>query len=150
MDTTLALAPKPAVAAPSYAPEQQPPSDKKVPIVKGLDASATLPAEKPFVAQVVTARLSGTAFPENPGEIVPEERTLRPYDTPMLPSNKDPEEEATAEEHAATEPVKVATAGDTIDRVDENAVAETARNETAPERKQETAKLPEESGDTKT
>ncbi len=104
MDTTLTLAPKTAIPALSYAPEQRPPSDKKVPVVKGVDASATLPAERPFVAQVVTARLSGTAFPDNPGEIAPDERTLRPYNTPMLPGEKDPEEDVSQEGITASSP----------------------------------------------
>lgn len=57
----------------------------KVQAVEPTDPSATLPDKKPFVAQVVTARLSGADYPENPAEIAPPERTLRPYDVPMLP-----------------------------------------------------------------
>jgi hypothetical protein len=115
MDTTRALAPITAIPALNYAPEQQQPSDKKVPVVKGVDASATLPAEKPFVAQVVTARLSGTAFPENPGEIAPDERTLRPYNMPMLPGEKDPEEQAQQEEITAAESANRSTPEVTLD-----------------------------------
>lgn len=57
--------------------------------VEGTDQSATLPSNKPFVAQVVNARLSGAEYPENPAEIVPPDRTLRPYDVPMLPYDRD-------------------------------------------------------------
>lgn len=57
----------------------------KVHAVEPTDKGATLPDNKPFVAQVVTARLSGSEYPENPAEIAPPDRTLRPYDVPMLP-----------------------------------------------------------------
>ncbi|MEJ6402575.1 hypothetical protein [Yoonia sp. 2307UL14-13] len=70
---------------------RQPPSDTKVPRVQKLGESATLPSEGPFIAQVVNARLSGDDFPESPGEIAPSERTLRPYDVPMLPAEKSKE-----------------------------------------------------------
>jgi hypothetical protein len=93
MNTTLAFAPRPIAAVP-YLAMREPPTDTKVPVVKVVDEPATLPANKPFVAQVVTARLSGSTFPENPGEIAPPDRTLRPYDTPMLPST-----DVTSEKH---------------------------------------------------
>jgi hypothetical protein len=63
----------------------------KVSKVAASDQMTTLPADKPFVAQVVSARLSGTDFPQNPSEIVPPDRTLRPYDVPMLPYSKEAE-----------------------------------------------------------
>ena len=88
MDTTLTLPPKP-IGAIAHVPEQMRTPDKKVPVVKALDRAATLPSDKTFVAQVVNARLSGSEFPENPGEIAPPERTLRPYSVPMLPFDKD-------------------------------------------------------------
>ncbi|MEL6682997.1 MAG: hypothetical protein AAFQ09_10165 [Pseudomonadota bacterium] len=97
MDTTLTFAPK-TVAAMPYVAEREPPRDNKVPVVKGFEGAATLPANKPFVAQVVNARLSGTDFPEQPGEIVPAERTLRPYGTPMLPSENRTEPEPAPQE----------------------------------------------------
>ncbi|MEL6684966.1 MAG: hypothetical protein AAFN63_13020 [Pseudomonadota bacterium] len=96
MDTALTL-PPPAAAATSAAPAVPRAITTKVQAVDGADGSATLPANKPFVAQVVTARLSGYEFPNNPGEIAPPERTLRPYDMPMLPSDSsDAEEDAPA------------------------------------------------------
>jgi hypothetical protein len=58
---------------------------KKVTPIDASNKSLARPAERPFVAQVVTARLSGTEFPQNPSEIAPPDRTLRPYDVPMLP-----------------------------------------------------------------
>ncbi|HEV8034748.1 hypothetical protein [Yoonia sp.] len=57
----------------------------KVQAIEPTDPSATLPDNKHYVAQVVTARLSGAEYPDNPSEIAPPERTLRPYDVPMLP-----------------------------------------------------------------
>lgn len=60
----------------------------KTTTVQAVDADngpGTLPAEKPFVAQFVAARLAGTDFPANASQITPPDRTLRPYDVPMLP-----------------------------------------------------------------
>lgn len=99
MDTSVTFAPK-AIAAAPYTPTREAFRETKVPVVQKLDGAATLPADKPFVAQVVSARLSGTEFPEQPGEITPEERKLRPYGTPMLPSNGEaPKESGTAPEN---------------------------------------------------
>jgi len=85
MDTSLTFPTTPAAAATDAAPILPRAITTKVQVVDGAEPSATLPDNKPFVAQVVTARLSGSAFPENPAEIAPPERTLRPYDVPMLP-----------------------------------------------------------------
>lgn len=115
METQLTFAPKVAAATPPLAPELQPPSDKKVPVVKALDGSTTLPAERPFVAQVVTARLSGTAFPDNPSDIAPPERTLRPYGTPMLPSEKLPEPEEVTQDAATVDEQQPADENDTLE-----------------------------------
>ncbi|MFO8127370.1 hypothetical protein [Yoonia sp.] len=84
MDTSLNLLPLVTVAA-AAAPALPRAVTTKVHAVQQAENSATLPANKPFVAQVVTARLSGSAYPENPSEIAPPDRTLRPYDIPMLP-----------------------------------------------------------------
>ncbi len=84
MDTSLNLS-NPAAVASNTAPVLPRAVTTKVQAVEGTDNSATLPANKPFVAQVVTARLSGSEFPQNPAEIAPPDRTLRPYDVPMLP-----------------------------------------------------------------
>ena len=84
MDTSLNL-PAPALQAASPAPVTNTAITKKVTPVDASHQSATRPTEKPFVAQVVSARLSGTEFPEKNGEIAPPDRTLRPYDVPMLP-----------------------------------------------------------------
>jgi hypothetical protein len=84
MDTSLSL-PAPAATLTATSPVLPRAVTTKVQAVETADNSATLPAEKPFVAQIVTARLSGSEFPENPAEIAPPERTLRPYDVPMLP-----------------------------------------------------------------
>lgn len=77
--------PAPAATAAAAGPILPRAITTKVQAVEPTDPSATLPDNKPFVAQVVTARLSGTDYPENPAEIAPPERTLRPYDVPMLP-----------------------------------------------------------------
>lgn len=103
METTLTIAPK-GVSAITYVPEQVQRVDTQVPKVKAVDSAATLPADKIFVAQVVNARLSGTAFPENPSEIAPPERVLKPYNMPMLPAEK---EEPPAETAKAEEPVTI-------------------------------------------
>jgi len=85
MDTSLTFPTTPAVAATGTLPLLPRADTTKVQAVERSGLGATLPANKPFVAQVVTARLSGSEFPENPAEIAPPERTLRPYDVPMLP-----------------------------------------------------------------
>ncbi len=102
MDISLNI-PSPAAAATTAATVLPRAITTKVQAVEGGETSATLPSDKPFVAQVVTARLSGTEYPENPTEIAPPDRTLRPYDVPMLPYDSD----ATANESAATAPMDV-------------------------------------------
>lgn len=92
MDTTLTLSP-PAAAATNAAPAVPRAITTKVQAIDSAENSATLPSNKPFVAQVVTARLSGSEYPENPSEIAPPERTLRPYDVPMLPYDSGEEAE---------------------------------------------------------
>jgi len=84
MDTSLNL-PAPAALANATTPPPPRAITTKVQAIEVTDDAATLPANKPFVAQVVTARLSGSEFPENLAEIAPADRTLRPYDVPMLP-----------------------------------------------------------------
>ena len=88
MDISLNLAPSTSASA-MAAPLLERAITTKVPAIEAADKAATLPANKPFVAQVVTARLSGAEFPENPTEIAPPDRTLRPYDVPMLPYEED-------------------------------------------------------------
>jgi len=84
MDTSLNL-PAPVAVANATTPPLPRAMTTKVQAIEATDNAATLRANKPFVAQVVTARLSGSEFPENPAEIAPADRTLRPYDVPMLP-----------------------------------------------------------------
>lgn len=99
MDTTLALPTAKAVSPVPYALEQrQDYADDKVPTTQALDGITVRPTDQAFVAQVVTARLSGTAFPENPSEIAPPERTLKPYNVPMLPYDKEEPVVETSEE----------------------------------------------------
>lgn len=106
MDTSLSsLAPSPiASTAPSPLPRAV---TTRVQAIETADDAATLPANKPYVAPIISARLSGTDFPENPTEIVPSDRTLRPYDMPMLPSER-PTDEATATGDEAQETLSVA------------------------------------------
>lgn len=87
METTLNIAPK-GIPATNYVPPQAQQTVHEIPKVKPVTASPTLPADKVFIAQVVAARLSGTVYPETPGEISPAERTLKPYSVPMLPSGE--------------------------------------------------------------
>ena len=83
MDTSLNI---PAPAAVSQATPALPRAiTTKVQALERANTSATLPSEKPFVAQVVNAQLAGTDVPDTPSDIAPAERTLRPYDVPMLP-----------------------------------------------------------------
>jgi hypothetical protein len=89
MDTSLNIpAPSTLLAAPASVLDRYVTS--KVAPIDASDSAATRSSEKPFVAQVVTERLSGTEFPENPGEIAPQGRTLRPYNVPMLPYSAKP------------------------------------------------------------
>ncbi len=90
MDTSLNLNAAAPVLAPAT-PTSERANTTRVAKIEGSDAGATLPSDKPFVAQVVSARLDGAAFPDNPAEIAPPERTLRPYDVPMLPFESDAE-----------------------------------------------------------
>lgn len=92
MDTSLNL--HPPAAALQTGPVLPRAVTTQVQAIEMTDDPATLPSNKPFVAQVVSARLSGSDFPENPSEIAPPERTLRPYDVPMLPFA--PEDDMTA------------------------------------------------------
>lgn len=89
MDTTLNTL-MPAATIPQSSPVLERAKTTKVQAVDPDTGPAMLPDSKPFVAQVVAARLSGTDFPETLNEIAPPERTLRPYGVPMLPS--DPKE----------------------------------------------------------
>lgn len=88
MEISLNLAPS-ANASATTAPLLERATTTKVSAIEAADTAATLPANKPFVAQVVAARLSGAEYPENPTEIAPPDRTLRPYDVPMLPYEQD-------------------------------------------------------------
>ena len=85
MDTSLTLSAPATAAVAASSPVLERANTTKVNAAERADRGATLPANKPFVAQVVSARLSGDEFPDNPAEIAPKERTLRPYDVPMLP-----------------------------------------------------------------
>ena len=100
MDTTLNLSSPTAMAA-TPVPVTDQAITRKVTPVDARNTQTTRPAEKPFVAQVVSARLSGTDFPQNPGEIAPADRTLRPYDVPMLPS-READELSAADTNAET------------------------------------------------
>lgn len=83
METTLNI---PAAAGPVQAAPSLPRAiTTKVQAVEQSDAAATLPSNKPFVAQIVSTQLSGSEQAESPAEIAPPDRTLRPYDVPMLP-----------------------------------------------------------------
>jgi hypothetical protein len=87
MDHSLQLPPT-AHAAMPYAADARRVPDTVVPPVRAVQQSATLPPKRPFVAQAVVARLQAAGFSDPPAEILPEDRTLRPYGVPMLPADK--------------------------------------------------------------
>ena len=103
MDTALNLSPS-AVLATTAGTVIDRAITRKVTPIDTNDRETTRPAEKPFVAQVVNARLSGADYPENPSEIAPPERTLRPYDVPMLPSSPISESDLIAKEPERDDP----------------------------------------------
>lgn len=76
------------------APRQVP--DTVVAPIKSAQSPATLPPDRPFVAQAVAARLQDGGSAEDPAEILPDDRVLRPYGMPMLPADK-PETDSTAQ-----------------------------------------------------
>ncbi|WP_322891314.1 MULTISPECIES: hypothetical protein [unclassified Yoonia] len=94
MDPSLHLTPTSPAAMPYAAQARQLP-DTMVAPVRSAQAPATLPPERPFVAQAVAARLQDGGFAEDPAEILPDDRVLRPYGMPMLPADK-PEDDSTA------------------------------------------------------
>ena len=87
MDPSLHLTPTSPAAIPYAAQPRQLP-DTTVAPVRQAQGATTLPPERPFVAQAVAARLQDGGFAESPAEILPDERVLRPYCTPMLPADK--------------------------------------------------------------
>lgn len=113
MDTSLTLSASPAITASETTPVLPRAVTTRVQAVEGAERGATLPDSKPFVAQVVTARLSGSDFPENPAEIAPPERTLRPYDVPMLPFDSGDAAVEIADTDGAEERTKMVTQSDT-------------------------------------
>ena len=88
MQTTPTLPPKGIMTTPYVAAQMQR-IEKEVPTVSHVETTAILPSDRVLIAQIVNARLSGTQFPENPVEIVPTDRKLKPYDVPMLPYEKE-------------------------------------------------------------
>jgi hypothetical protein len=84
MDTALNLPLPAAAVSPDVSPIERA-ITTKVQALEKTDRPATLPPDRPFVAQAVSARLSVDDIPDDPAEIMPAERTLRPYDVPMLP-----------------------------------------------------------------
>ena len=84
MDTALnLLSATPTIIAAAPAVERA--VTTKVSKLEMSDGAATLPSDKPFLAQAVAARIKDSDYPDPPAEIAPPERTLRPYDVPMLP-----------------------------------------------------------------
>jgi hypothetical protein len=104
MDPSLHLTPTSPAAMPYAAQPRQLP-DTTVAPVRSLQAAATLPPERPFVAQAVAARLD-SGFAEDPAEILPDDRILRPYGVPMLPADK-PEDDITAPPSTQDRPQKL-------------------------------------------
>ena len=87
MDTALNLqSATPTIIAAAPAVERA--VTTKVTKLEKSDGAATLPSDRPFLAQAVAARIEDSDYPDPPAEIAPPERTLRPYDVPMLPFDK--------------------------------------------------------------
>ncbi len=87
MDTALNLqSATPTIIAAAPAVERS--VTTKVTKLEMSDGAATLPSDKPFLAQAVAARIEDSDYPDPPAEIAPPERTLRPYDVPMRPFDK--------------------------------------------------------------
>jgi hypothetical protein len=87
MDSSLHLTPTSSAGVPYAAAPRQVP-DTVVTPVKPAQGPATLPPERPTIAQVVSARLQDGGFASPPTEILPDDRVLRPYGMPMLPADK--------------------------------------------------------------
>ena len=104
MDPSLHLTPTAPAAMPYTAQQRQLP-DTLVAPVRSAQGSATLPPERPFVAQAVAARLD-SSFAEDPAEILPDDRILRPYGVPMLPAGK-PDDDIMAQPATQDRPQKL-------------------------------------------
>lgn len=79
----------------------------KVQAIEPGEEPATLPSNKPFVGQVVSAQLSEAEPVEMRTETTTTERTLRPYDVPMLPSEAQADQATTEnQETEVTDPAK--------------------------------------------
>ncbi len=113
MDTSLNIAPPPHMT-PQSAPLRERAMTTRVQPLERADPAATLPDNNPFIARIVTARLSGSDYPDSPAEIAPPDRTLRPYDVPMLPFDDDSENALSA--HAAPPATSFIAASDQSDR----------------------------------
>ncbi|SFS04732.1 hypothetical protein [Yoonia litorea] len=105
MDTSLNLNQPTMAVASVPSPTQERANTTKVSRIERADGGSATPPDRPFVAQVVNARLDGAVFPENPSKIAPPERTLRPYDVPMLPFDRDQEDQMTAGSGPASQEV---------------------------------------------
>lgn len=77
----------PAPALAQTPPALRPPDDSVVPVLREIDQSAPLPPDRHFVAQAVAAKLSAPDDSAPAGDIMPDERRLRPYGVPMLPAD---------------------------------------------------------------
>lgn len=83
MDTSLNL--PPTAAAVQAAPQMPRAVTTKVQSIEASENAATLPSNKPFVAQAVSAQLTGPEQQSEPSDIGSTERKLRPFGVPMLP-----------------------------------------------------------------
>ena len=61
------------------------PVDTKVATIAASDRSASTRSQKPFIAQIVNAKLATSRFSEKETTTQASERVLRPYGVPMLP-----------------------------------------------------------------
>jgi hypothetical protein len=88
MDRALYLTPPAPTMIAQLPTDQRPLNDKVVAPLRRLDPSPPLPPDHKFVAQAVAAQLRDDEPAPPAGEIMPDERRLRPYGVPMLPADR--------------------------------------------------------------
>ncbi|MFN3661276.1 hypothetical protein [Yoonia sp.] len=87
MTHSLYLTPTLFVALP-YPTDGHRTAEHALPPIQPAPDIPPLPPQRPYLAQAIAAQLQGGDFVRKFGEILPDDRVLRPYGTPMLPAEK--------------------------------------------------------------